>query len=245
MENEKPKITSKSWGYLFNNFFIILSFATIAGIVDFLLGTILNVNEVDNTYNYLIDIFVVALLPTIITSYFAVKIHRNILLNEHLSNLNFNSNIIKKTFLYCFFVYLIDLITTLPSLLTYFLTYMTNGDVLHPDGFLILVSIMLVIAIIFGIYYSVKFSYYLPYFATSDESNTKGFFSDFHKKTKNFFWIFFKPALVFFILFFTLIILLETLIVSDLTTLITDVISYVWALIMISALSFAYKYKFH
>ena len=240
---ENQKVISKTWDYITNNFLIIFFFSIFISIILHFYGK-LELTIYDNgSLSEVLFIFCLSLLVYIIPfAICAVKIHRNILLNEDLVGEIINSFVLIKSLKYSLWAYIIMILCYLPTVILFFLFFWSGDENL-------VYLLLLLISFIVGMYAVYRLSFYLPYLVTTNENKPMSFFSSFHKDTKGLVWTAFLSVVVYCLFFIILQVIIDVLIIKRLLgfydiNIIREIIINFWTLTIVVIISFTYKSKY-
>ena len=237
---ENPKIISKTWNYITSNFLILFFFSIFISIFIHFYGRIESTIYDNSDFLETLIFFCISLLAYIFPfAICAVKIHRNILLDEDLVGEIMNSFVFAKSLKYSLWAYVTFMMCYLPAIIFYFLFAFSSDS---NTAFLVLC----IIAALIGVYGVYRVSFYLPYLVTTDEERPMSFFSSFHKKTKGLTWRALLAVFVYMLVFVIASVIIEGLILdlvfglNDIA-IVTDIIFTFYSLVIAAIISFSYK----
>jgi len=239
---ENPKVISKTWDYITNNFLVLFFFSIFISIFFYFYERIESAIYDNAGLLETLVLFCISLLAYIIPfAICAVKIHRNILLDEDLVGEIMNSFVFAKSLKYSLWAYVAFIICYLPAIIFYFLFVFSNDN---KTAFLVLC----IITTLIGVYALYRVSFYLPYLVTTDEERPMGFFSSFHKKTKGLTWRVLLAVFVYMLMFIIAAVIIDGLILDAYFGLndidiVTDIIFTFFSLVIVTIVSFTYKSK--
>lgn len=239
---ENPKVISKTWDYITNNFLVLFFFSIFISIFFYFYERIESAIYDNAGLLETLVLFCISLLAYIIPfAICAVKIHRNILLDEDLVGEIMNSFVFAKSLKYSLWAYVTLVMSYLPAIIFYFLFIFAENNKI---AFLILC----IISALIGIYALYRVSFYLPYLVTTNEERPMGFFSSFHKKTKGLTWRAIVAVFVYMLMFILAAVIIENLILQGFfglydITIVGDIIFTFFSLVIVAIVSFTYKSK--